>query len=522
MSTNNNNGPSMVSSAGKVSAATAISRIMGLVREQVQAYYFGAGMVTDAFVTAFRIPNLLRDLFAEGALSSAFIPIFKDKMIKRGKDEAYRLANFTLSDLIVVVGVVVALGIIFTPAIIYVSAKGFAEDPIKFELTVNMTRIMFIFLLLVSVSAVQMGILNSAGRFGVPALSPTLFNVGMIIAPIFLYKYFSVPIYTLAIGVIIGGIGQIVFQYPSLRKIGFEFKFKANFRDEGIRRVGRLLSPMVIGLSASRINILVNTLLASMLAEGAMSYLNYAYRLMHFPLGVFGVALGTVALPKISEDVARNQTEQLSKTFYEAFGLSMFLIVPSAVYLAGFGEDVVRLIYQRGAFNSQDSINTTLALFFYSFGLIGFAGVRVTAPVFYALGDAKRPMYYSIISVIINIILNFALIPFWGFGGLAAATSIAGIANLALLLASIKSKISNINYFHIGIHLLKTILGALVALFIIKAINIDGMVQPHGIWAKILIVLLQMVGMGLLYSLLLWLMRVEEVRRFRSFLFKKK
>jgi putative peptidoglycan lipid II flippase len=521
MSTDKNSGQSMASSAGKVSVATAVSRVMGLVREQVQAYYFGAGLATDAFVTAFRIPNLLRDLFAEGALSSAFVPVFKDKIVRQSREEAYQLANYTLSNLTLIVGLIVAMGIIFTPAIIYISAKGFAEDPVKFELTVSLTRIMFIFLLMVSYSAVQMGILNSVGRFGVPALSPTFFNVGMIIAPVFLYGYFNVPIYTLAIGVIIGGIGQIVFQWPSLRRIGFRFRFKTNFKDEGMRRVWRLLSPMILGLSASRINILVNTLLASLLAEGAMSYLNYAFRLMHFPLGVFGVALGTVALPKISEDVARDQPDRIVKTFYEAFGLSMFLIAPSAVYLAGFGRDVIQLIYQRGAFDAADTANTATALFFYAFGLIGFAGVRVTAPVYYALGDAKGPMYYSMISVVLNIALNFAFIPFWGFGGLAAATSIAGLANLLLLIVNMKNKISGVSFSFLGIHLLKIIVAALGAYAIIWAIGLDALIGHGDIWGKILIVTLQILGMGGTYLLILRLLRVNEAGKLFSLIRKR-
>jgi len=521
MSMNNNSNQSMASSAGKVSLATAVSRIMGLAREQVQAYFFGAGMATDAFVTAFRIPNLLRDLFAEGALSSAFIPIFKEKMVRQGKEEAYKLANYTLSNLVAVVSVVVALGIIFTPEIIYVSAKGFTEDPLKFELTINLTRIMFIFLLLVSISAVQMGILNSAGHFGVPALSPTLFNVGMIISPILLYSYFSMPIYTLAIGVIIGGIGQIVSQMPSLHSIGYKYKFDLNFKDEGVRKVGRLLSPMVLGLSASRINILVNTLLASFCGAGAISYLNYAFRLMHFPLGVFGVALGTVALPKISEHVARDKTDELAKTFHEAFGLSMFLIVPSAVYLAGFGKDIIRLIYERGAFDASDTINTATALFFYSFGLIGFAGVRVAAPVYYALGDARRPMYYSVISVALNIVMNFAFIPLWGFGGLAAATSISGLANLFLLVKNMKAKINGLNYAFLGIHLLKTIVAALAALLLIKLLKIDSLIGLSNIWRKIIVISIQIAVMGFSYIFLLWIMKVDEVKKLVSLIQRK-
>jgi putative peptidoglycan lipid II flippase len=514
---------SIAASAGKVSLATAVSRILGLVREQVQAYFFGAGMATDAFVTAFRIPNLLRDLFAEGALSSAFVPIFKDKIIKTGKDEAYRLANYTLSDLILIVGVITALGIIFTPAIIYVTAQGFYDNPVKFDLTVNLTRIMFIFLLMVSVSAVQMGILNSCGRFGIPALSPALFNVGMILAPIFLYQYFNVPIYTMAIGVIIGGIGQIVFQMPSLRRINFKFKFKVSFKDEGIKRINRLLSPMIIGLSASRINILVNTLLATMMVEGAVSYLNYAFRLMHFPLGVFGVALGTVTLPKISEEVSQGKFDRLAKTFHEAVGLSLFLVIPSAVYLAGFGLDLVRLIYERGAFNSEATVETARALLFYSFGLVGFAGVRVTAPVYYALGDARTPMYYSIISVILNIALSFLAFAFsWGFSGLAAATSAAGLANFIQLVITLRKKIDGINYGHIVWHLVRIVAGSLAALFLTRLIRFDLIIGHAGLVGKIVIVSLQVFAMGVLYFVILWMLRVDEVHRFMAFMRRKR
>jgi putative peptidoglycan lipid II flippase len=357
--------PTLASSATKVSSATALSRVLGLVREQVMAYFFGAGMATDCFVAAFRIPNLLRDLFAEGALSSAFIPVFKEKLVNEGKDEAFRLAGLTISALLLIVGIVVAVGILFSPQLVFISAKGFLTNPAKFELTITLTRIMFIYLLMVSISAVFMGILNSVGKFGIPALSPALFNIGMILSPVILYNYFDIPIYTMALGVLVGGIGQMVFQIPSLLNIGFRFKFSLKLADEGIRRIVRLIAPMILGLSASRINILVNTLLASLLIEGAMSYLNFAYRLMHFPLGVFAVAVGTVALPKLSGEVARNQIDQLVKIFNESLSLTMFLVIPSAVYLASFSDDLVRLIYERGAFGSEATIQTSTALLFY-------------------------------------------------------------------------------------------------------------------------------------------------------------
>jgi len=508
----------MAFQAGKVSVATGLSRVLGLVREQVMAYFFGAGMATDAFVAAFRVPNLLRDLFAEGALSSAFIPVFKDTAVNAGRERAFYLANLTISSLLMIVGLVVAVGIIFSPQIIYVSAHGFTSDPEKFNLAVRLTRIMFVYLIMVSVSAVFMGILNSFGRFGIPALSPALFNLGMIITPVVLYQYFDIPIYTLAIGVIIGGIGQIVFQLPTLFQIGFRFNFVLNFADTALRRIGRLISPMIMGLSASRINIVINTLLASLLIEGAISYLNFAYRLMHFPLGVFGVALGTVTLPRVSDEVARNKLDKLAHTFHEAIGLSVFLIIPSAVYLAGFGDDLVRLIYERGAFDAEATRQTARALYFYAFGLIGFAGVRVAAPIFYALGDARRPMHYSILAVIVNIVLNFVFIPIWGFAGLAAATSAAGLTNLSLLTIKLRSRISGLDFRYLFFHIVRVLTGALAAWYITRATGLETFISPARLSGQIILIFLQIMMMGLLYLLFMMIFRVREVGRLLAML----
>ncbi len=509
---------SLVSSAGKVSLATAFSRVLGLIREQVTAYFFGAGMATDAFIAAFRVPNLLRDLFAEGALSSAFIPVFKEKMVTEGKESAFRLANVIISILILVVGAVVSIGILLSPEIIYLTAHGFTDDPEKFILTVSLTRLMFVYLLLVSISAVVMGILNSVGRFGVPAMSPAFFNLGMIMAPVVLIEYFGVPIYSLAIGVLIGGVGQLVFQLPSLFKTGFRFSLTVDFKSKGLRRIVKLIAPMIMGLSASRINIVINTLLASLLVEGAISYLNYSYRLMHFPLGVFAVALGTVVLPKISEDAARKDIRQMVSTYDEALGLTMFLVIPSAVYLAGFGEDLVRLIYQRGAFGDDASVQTGRALYHYAYGLIGFAGVRVIAPVYYAMGDSRRPMYYSIISVLINVILNFAFIEFWGFAGLAAATSVAGLANFGMLGFFVRRKVPEISYRSIAIRTIKITLAAVAACLAVKYSGVDSLFEQSNIWSKTGSVLLQLGGMSLIYLGLCFLLRIEDFNNIKDFL----
>ncbi|MCP4703325.1 MAG: murein biosynthesis integral membrane protein MurJ, partial [candidate division Zixibacteria bacterium] len=475
-----------------------------------------------------RIPNLLRDLFAEGALSSAFVPIFKEKLIKDGKTEAFRLASLVISALILVVGIVVAIGILFTPSLVFISAKGFLSNPAKFELTIALTRIMFIYLLMVSISAVLMGILNSVGKFGIPALSPALFNIGMILSPVILYNYFDIPIYTMALGVLIGGVGQLVFQVPLLLNIGFRFKFAIKLADEGIRRIVRLITPMILGLSASRINILINTLLASLLIEGAMSYLNFAYRLMHFPLGVFAVAVGTVALPKLSGEVARNQIDQLIKIFNESLGLTMFLVIPSAVYLAGFSDDLVRLIYERGAFGAEATTNTSFALLFYAFGLLGFAGVRVTAPAYYAMGDAKRPMHYSIFTVALNIGLNFVFIPLWGFAGLAMATSVAGTLNFALLLFNLRKKIPDLKFLGIFFGIIRMIFAAVTSYYIINIIDFGLIFIGHegaafsGIGGKILVVASQISGMGILYLIFSKVLQLDEINRLLGLVFKRK
>jgi putative peptidoglycan lipid II flippase len=463
---------STVASVGKVSAATAISRIGGLAREQVQAYLFGASMATDAFVAAFRIPNLLRDLFAEGALSAAFVPVFKERMVNESEQAALELANTVITAIMIVVGGVVLLGIVATPVIVFVSANGFAGDPQQFGMTVDMTRIMWVFLLLVSLSALFMGMLNSFGRFGIPALSPTLFNLGIIGSAVLMYHWFEVPVYAMAVGVVIGGLGQLVILLPQLRRIGFHFRWRFNFLDENFRKVMKLLAPMVIGLSASRVNILLSTLLASYLAEGSISYLNYSFRLMHFPLGTFAVALGTVSLPNASELAAKGEMNRLRDAFHEAINLNMFLIVPSAAYLALMGHDLVDVVYHWGKFSDADTTNTAIALLHYSYGLIGFAAVRVTVPIYYALKDSSLPMRFSIISVVVNIALYYPLMKMFSFAGLAAATSIAGLVNFGLLLAYLPRKQVQPAYGRLLLGFVRVALAGLAAFYLASMLPI--------------------------------------------------
>ncbi len=475
------------------------------------AWFFGAGMATDAFVTAFRIPNLLRDMFAEGALSSAFVPVFKEKLVQESTERAYRLADIVITAILLVVGLIVVLGIIAAPVLIYVSAHGFVDDPPKFDLTVDMTRIMMIYLLLISLSALAMGMLNSLGRFGVPALSPALFNLGVVGGVIFLYDHFDQPAYALAVGVVIGGAGQLIIQLPSLWHLGYHFRPRLDLLDEGLKKVVRLLTPMIIGLSAGRINILVNTLLASFLVEGSLSYLNYSYRLMHFPLGVFAVALGTVTLPRVSGMVARGDLTGIYRAFDEAVGINLFVVVPSAAFLGLMGRELVDLIYAWGAFDAVNAANTALALRHYAYGLIGFAVVRVVVPFFYAFGDSKLPMRVSVISVIVNMLLYYPLIQVLSFAGLAAATSLAGLLNALMLLYYLPQKGVTVPWGRLGLKVLRLLIAAGLAFYAARLLPFDPAVGQSEIVGRIVALMIPLVVAGPVYLILCAILRVPEV-----------
>jgi putative peptidoglycan lipid II flippase len=504
---------SLLRSVGSVSSSTALSRVFGLIREQVMAYYFGAGAATDAFVAAFRIPNLLRDMFAEGALSSAFVPVFKQKLVKENKNEAFRLANIVITGILLVVGFIVLVGVITSPLIVYLTAKGFTDEPAKFGLTVDLTRIMMVFLLLVSLSALVMGMLNSFNRFTIPALSPAFFNIGTIITVIVMYKWFSQPAYTLAIGVVLGGFLQLAVQLPTLWKTGYRFKFDLDLFDTGMKKIWRLFTPMIIGLSAGRINILISTLWASFLIDGALSYLNYSFRLMHFPLGVFAVALGTVALPKVSELVAQNDTENLNKTFYQAINFNFFIVVPAAIFLAMMSTEITRLIYQWGAFSETDTQNTALALRHYSYGLVGFAVVRILAPFYYAFNDAKLPMRVSIITVVVNILLYYPLVKYLDFAGLAAATSLAGILNAVALYTFIPTKGIDTQNARVLLNLFRIGVASFLAIYLAMLLPAENLFSGATLLNRILSMTLTIAVASVAYLLLCVIFQIYEAKR---------
>jgi putative peptidoglycan lipid II flippase len=424
-------------SAGKVGAATMASRVLGLAREQVMATLFGAGLATDAFNVAFRIPNLLRDLFAEGAMSAAFVPTFTAVHEREGERAAWAFGRQLVATLIVVLGVVCSLGWVFAPALVRVLAPGFSAVPGKLELTVLLTRIMLPFLPAVSLAAAAMGMLNARGRFGVPALAPMLMNLGMIVVGVGLIPLMrrlgQPEIVAMAFGVLVGGFLQFAVQLPALYGLGFRLRFERPTLPPPVRRVGALVAPATLGLAATQINLFVSTLVASLLEQGSVSWLWYAFRLMQLPIGVFGVALATVSLPALSRAAVANDLPGLRTTLSATLRLLLLLTIPATLWLAVMSGPIVALLYEHGRFGPRDTDRTALALVMYCVGLPAFAAVGVLTRAFYALGDTRRPVQASFVSVALNLVLNLTLMGPLGHLGLALATSITSVVNLLQL-----------------------------------------------------------------------------------------
>jgi putative peptidoglycan lipid II flippase len=503
-----------IRSAGKVSAGTLASRILGLIREQVFAYLFGAGMAADAFVAAFRIPNLLRDMFAEGALSAAFIPTLTQKLTKEGKSEAYRVAQIFLSFLLSIVTLIVVAGIIFAPEVVELIAGGFGDIPGKLSLTTDLARIMMPFLLLVSMAALVMGILNSLGIFGVPAFAPMLLNLGMIFAGFFICPFFDPPIIGMAIGVILGGLGQLLFQVPSAVKQGFRFKLNFNFTDPDFRKIILLMVPMAVGFSATQINVFIVTRIAASLEQGAVAYLNYAFRLMHLPLGMFALAIATVTLPEISRYAALDNRSDMAKAYMRSLKLGLFLVIPASVLLIFGGKAIIAVLFQHGQFEYSDTLGAASALAFYSIGLMAYAAVRITVPVFYAFKQTARPIVASIFSVAINIFLCYMLKDSLGFKGLALAASISGFVNITILVFMLKARLPELKLLpHIKpLGKILFINAVLTFLLLVWDRFLTFGLQDANLGIRIINLLILLSGAIIVYIALAKLTRIEQLK----------
>lgn len=446
--------------------ATILSRVLGLFREQMFAALLGATAFADAFIIAFRIPNLLRDLFAEGALSQAFIPVFTKTTHKHGLQNAYTVTNRIIGNLIIIVGSITLLLGIFTPTVVYAIAGGYATEPDKIETTVLLTRIMLPFLPFISIATVAMGMLNAQDHYKTPALAPILFNIVALCVGALLW-WSTFPPYTLviiwSIAVVLGGMAQLIVQIPALYKLGYRFKlsFDLCFRNAEVRKVVRLMGPAALGVAAIQINIFVNSWFAST-EPGAVSWLNYAFRFLQLPIGVLGVSLATAAIPRYADAATTWDKETISNQISQNIHWLLFLTVPATIGLLLLGEPIIALIYERGEFTSIDTANTAAALSFYLPGLVTYAGVKVIAPAFYSLENTRIPMIASMIAVAINVILNATLHPIYGYRILAMGTAIAAFVNFFILYGVAQKQIGSLDTRKIIGQFLKVSLACMV------------------------------------------------------------
>ena len=453
---------SVARSAAIMGIATFLSRIAGLIREQTFAYLFGAGKWTDAFNVAFKIPNLLRDLFAEGAMSAAFVPTFNSILQKEGEEKAFRLTNLTFCAILIIVGSLTALGMILSPYIVQILAPQFINDPEKFNVTVTMTRIMFPFLLVISWAAISMGMLNSLGEFFIPSVAPVFLNLSMIlsgwlICPLAV-KCNMPSITGMAIGAMLGGILQFAVQLPSLIRKGWRFFWCLDFKDPGIKKIGKLMIPGTVGLAATQINVAVNTILATSQGDGAVSWISYAFRIMQLPIGIFGVAVAQATLPVISRQAASGDRDAMAGTLASSIRLSAFINLWACFACVALAEPVIRIIYQHGRFGIDDTLATTAVLRAYSLGLVFYALIKILGPAFYALDDTKVPVKASIISIIVSIILSLSLIKPFGYISLPFSSSMAAIVNAGFLFFVLQKRVGGFGKYSLISGLIKILI----------------------------------------------------------------
>ncbi len=423
-----------------VSGMTLISRILGYARDTLIARAFGAGIATDAFFVAFRLPNLLRRLFAEGAFSQAFVPVLADMRAKEGVDGSKLLVDRTATLLALVLTLVTIVGIIAAPAIIWLSAPGFASDPAKFDLTVAMLRVTFPYILFISLVAFAAGVLNTWGKFAIPAFTPSLLNVSFIVGALVGAPYFDPPAMVLAWAVFAGGALQLVFQVPALRRIGMLPRWRFDHRDPAVRRILTLMAPAALGVSVAQVSLLINTIFASFLETGSVSWLYYADRLMEFPTGLLGAALGTVLLPTLAKHYSEGREAEYSRLLDWGLRLAVLFAAPAAVALAVLSAPLVTTLFHYGAFSERDVWMTREALMAYSVGLLGLILVRVLAPGFYARQNIATPVRIAVFTLVATQLMNLVFVGAFRHAGLALAIGLGACMNAALLLTMLRRK----------------------------------------------------------------------------------
>jgi putative peptidoglycan lipid II flippase len=436
-------------SAGLIGLATSTSRVLGLVRDQVMAGYFGTGAAADAFVVGTRIPTLLRDLFAEGAMSAAFVPTITRYLKTEGKAAAWRLGSLVVNGLLVVTGVVVLLGIVLAEPLARSYASGYTDTPEKIALTTLIARVNMPFLLLIAVAAAFMGMLNAVRRFFIPATSPAMYNVVFILCTIAFVPIFRrlgiEPVMALSVGMLLGGVAQVVTQWPALRQEGYRHQWILDFRDPGLREMLILMGPATMGVAAAQINLFVSTALATG-QDGAAAALQYAFRLIYVPIGIVGVSVATAAIPDLAGHAASGALREMRATVSWGLRLMLMLSVPAVVGMMVLSTPIIELLFQFGHFDANSTMLVSNALFFYAPGILGYSAVKLASPGFYSLQDARTPATISAISILVNLILNLWLnSTSLRFLGLALGTAIAANVNAGLLLYLLSRRLGGLD-----------------------------------------------------------------------------
>jgi putative peptidoglycan lipid II flippase len=501
----------LIVSAGIISGATLLSRILGFLRDMIMANMFGAELVSDAFLVAFRLPDLLRRLMGEGALSASFIPVFTEYLHTKDEQESWELVNNVINLVLVILTVIVLFCLLFAPWIIRICAPGYRMSPRKLYLTILLARIVFPYIFFIGLGSLSMGILNSLNHFLVPALNPALLNIGIISGAYLISPQLKEPIVGLAIGVLLGGLAQFFFELPLLIRKGLKFRFTLDLHHEGLRRIGALMLPSTIGLAVAEINSMVDTICATFLPEGSVSYLYYSNRLIQFPMGLFVMAIGTAILPTMSGQSARGEIDALKETFSFGLRLVMFMTFPATVGLIILRHPIVKILFQRGAFTVQAAQATAWALLLYSIGLFAYAGAQIIVPVFYSFQDTRTPVKAAAIALIFNIFMNIILMWPLKHGGLALATSLSSILHFSLLFYYLRKKMGPIGGRKIFVSCMKIVtasgLTGAGTWIMLQYVNMPSLSRTSSALALMIIILIA----ALLYGCISYLMGSIEM-----------
>ena len=514
-------------SASTVSLITMLSRILGYARDAISAALLGVSYVSDAFFVAFRIPNMLRNLLAEGALSSAFVPVFTEYLEKKDKRDVWLLVSNVMTVLSIILVLITFFGILFAPFIVKIIAPGFIKDTQKFELTVNLTQWLFPFIFLISIAALFMGILNSLKKFSIPAFAPVILNVSMILAGIFVCPLLGTTpekqVYGWVIGILVGAILEIIIQWIPAIKEGFNYKFFVDLYNYGLRKIGKLMLPATLAQSVTQVNILVNTILASFLVQGSVTYLYYGNRLMQLPLGVFGVALATVSFPYISAYAANKDYKSLRDTITSSLKQAFFIVIPASSGIIFLSKEINTLLFYYGRFSYNDAIETAKVSIAYSIAIFAFSGIKILTQVFYAIDRASTAVKISVFSMVLNILLCIILMFPFNYIGLALATSLTGIINFVLLYYYLAKNIGGLDTkqiisFFLKITLISIIMGIAVMLlanYLTFEFNKNFIRKVNAI-----IVFISIIAGCILYLILLFAFRIKELKSFFNYLTK--